>query len=216
MDGPKGTDQLLGVGHLVSNVELEGEEEKVYNNGWQDIWVYNTEKLPVGFAYDKYMLKKDFEKLDSEVRAAAMLDTLVIDEKDENAVRNVLKKYDQKYEGVISVKKIDQYVNEHSEKIYDFKKDTTSFSSKITVDNEKYVYFSVPYDKQWSVCVNGKETEILNINGLMAVHVSEGENTIKFTYSAIFVKLGAVISLISLCIWLTIVAVNYRRRKYER
>ena len=216
VDGPEGTDQLLGVGHLVSNVELEGEEEKVYNNGWQDIWVYNTEKLPVGFAYDKYMLKKDFEKLDSEVRAAAMLDTLVIDEKDENAVRNVLKKYDQKDEGVISVKKIDQYVNEHSEKIYDFKKDTTSFSSKITVDNEKYVYFSVPYDKQWSVCVNGKETEILNINGLMAVHVSEGENTIKFTYSAIFVKLGAVISLISLCIWLTIVAVNYRRRKYER
>ena len=80
------------------------------------------------------MLKKDFEKLDSEVRAATMLDTLVIDEKDENAVRNVLKKYDQKDEGVISVKKIDQYVNEHSEKIYDFKKDTTSFSSKITVD----------------------------------------------------------------------------------
>ena len=150
------------------------------------------------------MLKKDFEKLDSEVRAAAMLDMLVIDEQDKDIVKNILKKYDPKEEDIISVEKIDQYVNEHSEKIYDFKKDTTSFSAKITVNNEKYVFFSVPYDKQWSVCVNGKEAEILDINGLMAVRVIKGENTIEFTYSAIFVKLGVAISCIFIGVWLMI------------
>lgn len=213
VDGPEGTDQLLGVGHVVSNVELEKEAEKVYNNGWQDIWVYNTEKLPIGFAYDKYMLKKDFEKLDSEVRASAMLDTLVIDEKDENTVKNILKKYDEKDEGIISVKKIDQYVNEHSEKIYDFKKNTTSFSAKINVDNVKYVFFSVPYDKQWSVCVNGKETEILNINGLMAIRVGKGENTIEFSYSAMWLKLGVVISCIFIGIWLVVCICEWKKYK---
>ena len=45
-----------------------------------------------------------------------------------------------------------------------------------------YVLFTVPYDDGFSAQVNGETVEILETNGMMAVPVEKGENTIRFTW----------------------------------
>ena len=212
VDGPVGTDQLLGVGYQVDNYEYDGKKIDSFDNGWQTINVYDVRSLPVGFAYDSYMLASEFQKLDSEVRAAGMLKNLVIDDTDEKKVKKRLK-HSEVESGTVSVEEIPQYVQSHTEKIYDFQKTAKTFSAKIDVSKDKYVFFSVPYDKQWSAVVNGESCEILNINGLMAVPVTKGENTIQFVYSAIWLKLGCIISIVCLGIWILVFWVSKKKSK---
>ncbi len=214
VEGPEGTDELLGTGYVVSQNELTGVNEIMsYSNGNETLRLYDTRSLPIGFSYDTYMLKSDFEELDSSIRAVAMLKNLVIDDEDEGQVAGILRKYDENTDGEIILENKEEYIASHNERITDFEKDARSFSSKIKTDREKYVYFSVPYDSQWSVIVNGERSEILKINGLMAVKVPEGNSTIEFEYTPVYLYCGAGVSLLSWIIWIIYRSVDKRGRK---
>lgn len=214
VNGPEGTDELLGAGYFVTNYEDDDLEEIAsYHNGYQQIWVYDIKSLPIGFSYDTYMTQTEFLELPQEVRACAMLHSLVVRDEDESSVEAVLANAAEE-KGKISVRKKDEYIQERGkEVISEFHYDTKGFQAKITLDEEKYVFFSVPYDVQWSAEVNGKSTEILNINGLMAVRAKQGENEIVFHYTALYVKAGMALSIISL---LLLVAWCVIMRKGER
>ena len=203
VDGPEGTDELLGTRYVVSMSELlDANEIMRYSNGNETLRLYDTRSLPVGFSYDTYMLKSDFEKLDSSARAVAMLKNLIVADEDEEQVAEVLEKYDEKTDGEISLDNKEEYIQSHDETITDFQKDARSFSSKIATDEETYVFFSVPYDSQWTASVNGEESEILKINGLMAVKVPAGDSIIEFEYVPVYLYCGAGVSLLSWIIWI--------------
>lgn len=81
----------------------------------------------------------------------------------------------------------------------------------IKVSQDKVLVFSIPYDKGWTVNVNGKSTEIIKTNiGLMGINLTEGSYEIELKYSPPFLKVGSFITLISLLVFLII------RRKYKR
>lgn len=198
VNGPNGTDELLGVGYYVANYEDKDLEEVIsYHNGFQQIWVYDMKSLPIGFAYDSYMTQTEFLELPQEARACGMLHGLVVRDEDEQKVEGVLRHAVAQDER-ISVDKKEEYVEERGkEMISEFESDTLGFRAGITLDDEKFVFFSVPYDAQWKAEVNGKSTEILNINGLMAVKAERGENEIVFSYTALYLKIGVLVSAIS-------------------
>ena len=61
--------------------------------------------------------------------------------------------------------------------------------------------------------MNGQEQEILNINGLMAVRVSEGENEIAFQYIYAPLKYGAAISMAGAALYGIYLAAVRKRHK---
>ena len=94
--------------------------------------------------------------------------------------------------------------------------ENNSFTSKIRLDKENLVFYSIPYEEGWSATVDGKPVEIEKVNvGFMAVCVPAGDHTITFTYRTPQLTQGLLISggaLILTVIYL--LAVFLYRRKH--
>lgn len=202
--GPEGTNEILSVGYYVMADPWNDPLFHTFNNGYRDIYVYHDEKaLPIGFTYDTYMTKSEFNQIDSSFRAMAMLKTLIIADEDEAEVSKVLRKYNAETDGGYDVSLREDIKREHKKEASEnFWYNSTGFGSTITTNGEKYAFFSVPYSDGWSAVVNGEEAEIITINGLMAVRVGSGENVIEFSYMNKWLVLGALMSVAGIVVWI--------------
>ncbi len=208
--GYQGIRELLGGRYIYSVTEQTGYTYigEVENSNGQIMYIYENENaLPIGFTYDSYMTRTEFEVYGAQARPAVMLRTLVIEDEDAEKVSDVLKHYNLENYGetigeTMSTESkiktsIEAAVKERGKEISgNFDWGDNYFSSTITADAEKYAFFSVSYDKYWKASVNGEEAEILNINGLMAVRVNEGANEIRFEYDYLPLKAGIVCSIL--------------------
>lgn len=77
--------------------------------------------------------------------------------------------------------------------------DKNHIKGNITATKEKPVMFtSVPYEKGWTVLVDGKKTEYYDVYDMfIALDLSEGYHEIEFKFTPPYFKLGVVISIIS-------------------
>lgn len=208
--GYQGVRELLGGRYIYSVTKQKdytyiGEAE---NSNGQIMYIYENENaLPIGFTYDSYMTRTEFEVYGAQARPAVMLRTLVVYDEDAEKVSDVLQAYNLEDYGetigeTMSTNSkiktsIRDAVKERGRETSDsFEQGDNYFCSTITADAEKYAFFSVPYDKYWKAAVNGEEAEILNINGLMAVRVNAGENEIRFDYDYLPLKAGIVCSIL--------------------
>lgn len=164
----------------------------------EDFIIYeNQNYLPMGFAYDHCVLQKDFDGLSRSYKVATLMNNLVLSEQQFMKYGNIIT-FDQNpnstdYDGFC------QSVEERkSMSCYYFKEDTNGFTAKISLDEPKLVFFSVPYDKGFTAYVNGKQTEIECVsNGMMAVKVEAGNDTvIRFDYEVYGFKTGVIISVV--------------------
>lgn len=89
-------------------------------------------------------------------------------------------------------------------KLKDNSLEITSFSETDitgTIDNSKdsILYTSIPNDGGWSAYVDGKKTELLTVfDYLCSIPLTEGKHTIRLVYRTPGIKLGSVISFISI------------------
>ena len=83
----------------------------------------------------------------------------------------------------------------------------------VTAKEGQILYTSIPYDKGWTVKVDGKEAKIIPLfdGALIGLDLDEGEHTLEFTYEAEGLRLGAVISAVGILICLVLVI--YERKK---
>ena len=171
-------------------------------NGF-DIWE-NQYYIPMGFSYDFYITRSNYDKLSTEHRELIMLKAVVI--KDDS-----VDKYSYILSELPSEKKIyteATYFNDCRERASmvcsDFSYTDTGFNAQINSDQERLVFFSVPYEDGWSAKVNGEAVEIERVNvGFMAVSVPKGEGTnIVFTYVTPGLRTGILISIGSLVLLL--------------
>ncbi len=73
--------------------------------------------------------------------------------------------------------------------------DDNSVSGDVTLEEESYIFFSLPCDKGWSAQVDGEPAEILRANSsFMAVKAGAGEHTIELSYSTPYLKAGYIVS----------------------
>lgn len=69
----------------------------------------------------------------------------------------------------------------------------------INVGDNKLLYTSIPYDRGWSIKVDGKEIEPVKIfDSLIGIELSEGNHTIEFKYIPRGLYVGAGVSIISI------------------
>lgn len=190
---------LLGAKYIVSTAKKNDEnikfiEKKTLSSG-QEIYFYENEyALPIGFTQDKYLRKSEFDLLGQEYKTAAMINALVIDDEDEAAVSKILPHQENCVYADLSENIKDVFEEKKKESTIDFTVEDNYFSATVKTEKERYMFFTVPYDKNWSATVNGKEAEIIKSNGLMAVPVPEGESKVEFRFDYPLFKYAVIIS----------------------
>lgn len=72
---------------------------------------------------------------------------------------------------------------------------------------------STSYSSGWKAYVDGKETEVINVNtGFIGIPLEEGEHDVHFVYCTPWIKLGTVISTLGI-LCLVIIIIKQRKRK---
>ncbi len=84
----------------------------------------------------------------------------------------------------------------------DIKIASNCVEGKINSDGNDILFLSLPYQKGWSVFVDGEKQKIYQANYFgMAVSIAEGEHFIKCTYETPGLKLGAFISFLGFALF---------------
>ncbi len=104
---------------------------------------------------------------------------------------------------------------ELSQQVFEIERfEDTFIKGKIEANEDGIMYTSIPYDKGWSVTVDGKEIETVAFkDALLAVPLTAGEHTIELSYLSQGLKEGIAISIIALICFAFIAFKDKRTRK---
>ncbi len=172
--------------------------------------------IPMGFTYDYYVDQDTFEEYEEKSRDQLMLKALYLDEDGIEKYGDLLEELpESELPALTEEDYISNCLDRRESAGYEFSYDNHSFTSKIKLQKENLVFFSVPYEKGWSATVNGKPAEIIKSNvGFMSVAAPAGDNEIVFTYHTPGLKAGILISLIALAFFFLYLGwVRYLRKK---
>ena len=85
----------------------------------------------------------------------------------------------------------------------------------IRLANDKMLYTSIPYDKGWSVYVDGEKLDDENIvkigNALMGVNMESGEHTVEFKFTPSGMVPGIILSVIGILILVLLIVFNKKK-----
>lgn len=94
----------------------------------------------------------------------------------------------------------------------------TLIEGDIEAENDGVFYISIPYEKGWSMFVDGVEVEITPFeNALISANLSKGKHQITLKYSPEGFKTGVIISVLGLAVLVVLIILNIiirRRKKY--
>ncbi len=189
----------------------------VYYDMQNDCTIYeNTYFIPMGFTYDKYMSKQTFESFEESARDEVMVHAVLLSDEDINKYGDLMSELIS--DGSYIPNEVSYFEDCEARREtagYYFSYDKTSFTSKIVLDKENLVFYSVPYEAGWSAYVNGVKTEIIKVNnGLMAIKAPAGDNEIVFKYETPGLKTGVLITLSAVIILILYMGfIMYMRKK---
>ena len=191
----------------MQDFEYVGDQNKFY--------VYeNKNFVPMGFAYDTYVLDKDMKNIGETEKPIMLMNSLVLEEKQAQRLSNVIKKFDMKSQAVSKAMYNKACEEKREQSCYSFKYDSDGFEGKIKLDAPKLVFFSVPYEKGWTAEINGQPVNVEKVSyGFMAVVAPPGDSTIVFKFKAPGLILGRVVSVSALAVLGIYWYIDYDRRK---
>ncbi len=174
-------------------------------NGY-DIWE-NEYYIPMGFSYDYYLTRGEYEAFSkgsdtsAGQRELAMLRAIVLEDGDIPSVEGMLEHLDAMSRDFTEENYLADCQSRRSMACENFAYTSSGFRANMTnITRDRLVFFSVPYEAGWSARVNGEEASILRANvGFMAVRVPKGELAeIEFIYHTPGLGTGILITLASL------------------
>ena len=112
---------------------------------------------------------------------------------------------------------ISRYNNLENKKMIIEEKGPNFIKGAINVDNENILLIPIPYSKGWKVLDNGERMQAISVNGgFMGLPLLKGENNIEIYYKPPYIKLGIIVSSISVVIFLLVLIIEKRNKKlYE-
>lgn len=97
--------------------------------------------------------------------------------------------------------------------IDEFNNDDIKAHIKVEADGQ-WLFTSIPYDKGWTVTVNGVVMEAVKVNqGFIGLQLDAGEYNIEFSYWPVGLNTGMILSGISLLIFIGIILKDRRQTK---
>ncbi len=189
--------------------------------GWQYVntrhgfSIYENEHyIPMGFFYDGYITRSEFDALPQERRQFALLKALVVE--DDEASSIPLQHIQPLSLTANSTTYAEDCANRAQNTAHSFTVDTTGFTATVTASEDNWVFFSVPYEDGWTATVDGQPADIHRVNvGFMAVACPAGQTvTVRFDYETPGLRTGAMISAAALLVLLLywIAAARHNRR----
>lgn len=169
------------------------EKTKNYN-------VYENENyVSMGIPYNYYISKQSFDKLEQKTKEDILIYAVVLDEKQIDRYKDILKKLD--------LEKIEKLNTNYKKYIKSLENKTSTnfhYTSNgaeldITTKKDTLIVMSIPYDKGWTITINGEKKTYENVdNGLIGIKIGKGKNKIKLEYTTPGLKIGTIISILSL------------------
>ena len=101
----------------------------------------------------------------------------------------------------------------------DVQLDSRGLTARITLEEEKLVFFAVPWDEGFSAVVNGQKAPVLKVSGgLMAVPAPAGESIIRLEYHTAGLGASLTVAVCSLAAWLAYMAlqIHSKRKKQQK
>jgi len=194
-------------------IDLPGFEYKNKQNGF---YVYeNKYYVPMGFTYDSYIDEDSAEQLTEQTREKLLMRSLVLTEKQAEKYSDIISKISNNDTiGLTDKTYFSDCMDRKSESCSEFNYDSDGFKAKITLEDSKLVFFSVPYDDGWTAYVNGNPADVEQVScGFMAVKADSGENEIEFRYSTPGLKYGLIISAGGITILVIYLLICRKRKK---
>lgn len=91
------------------------------------------------------------------------------------------------------------------EQLEDIEISSNKVRGTICVETDKLLCLSLPYMDGWSAKLDGKEVKIYKANSMfMAIEVPAGEHVVEFSYCTPWLKLGGMISVVTLLVCIVI------------
>lgn len=218
--------------HAIPGVDTPGEDEiasvkyyvlkaprndlnliTTFDNGNRMLYLYeDPDALPVAYTFSSYITEGDYLKMPAGIRTTAAMKAMVVPEASAEKVSEVLPVCEEQFALRYNKEVFRQYQREHLDEVCEnFTKTNRTFSFTISADKDKYIYVTVPYSLFWSAKVSGKEAEIIESNGMMAVRGSAGINEVSFTYTPKMTYFGLAGTAAGIICWLGLLL--YGRRK---
>lgn len=172
-----------------------------YLENQSDYAIYeNNAALPMGYAYDSYMLTEDAKKI--RMVDNAMVGNVILTQEQAEKYSDILTQSAD--EDMTSDKLYERFLTDVEDRTAlgakQFSVNSSGFTAVTDYDRDRFVVFSVPYDKGWSgkVSVQGaaaQELEVEKVNGgFIGVRIPAGVCEISFTYTTPGSSLGIVCS----------------------
>ncbi|WP_242964965.1 YfhO family protein [Scatolibacter rhodanostii] len=189
------TDTEYFAGEANDEPQMPGWIYHGYANGF-DIWE-NEYYIPMGFTYEYYISRSDFDALSESQRELVMLKAIVLEDYQIERLSGILKPLPQKEKVYTQEAYFEDCQKRAKESCYSFHYTNTGFTAEIQSSRSNLVFFSVPYESGWSAEVNGEKQLIEKTNvGFMSVQVPQGEKVvIEFTYQTPGLVAGVVLTL---------------------
>lgn len=184
--------------------------------------IYENENfLPMGFAYDEYMTRGEFESIPEDQRHLALMRALVLEDEQSDRLSTMLDHMmvneDTPFE---YTDYLDDVQERRSMSCTGFAKDNLGFTAHSSFEYPRMVFFSVPQDAGWSATVNGAPVDIETVDiGFMAVKVPSGDAVIRFDYRTPGLFAGLIASgcaILTLALYMFIFSRLKPRRKRDQ
>jgi uncharacterized membrane protein YfhO len=161
--------------------------------------------IPMGFGYDKYILRSDFDTLSLTQKDFTLLKSFVVEDAEKGNYSG-LTKLELKDTLPLSSYTWDVYrgyVNELRKDTFRIAERTqSSFKGSVHLDKKKLLFLSIPFDKGWKAKVNGTEQEIKLVDaGMSGLLLDKGDQQIELKFTPRYLKKGLIVSLIGIVVY---------------
>lgn len=168
---------------------------------------------PIGYAYETCITEEELTALPLEQRGIASLTHLVVRSEDLPHVQDVLAHATT--EGMEATEETIAALTERNtrSRVQEFQRDAQGFRCNTAYDEERVVFFSVPWDSGWRARIDGAEAEILKVlGGMMAIRVPEGAHALTFSYVTPGYRAGVLLAAIAWIVFCVLACRSYRKR----
>lgn len=178
--------------YYINKSTIENTGENVISDFTDD--VYQAEE---GVFDNVSIVRKERKNKEIFEREMLLLKGIWLNDEQIEKYKDILSELPQSLRNDISAQAyVNDCKNRQAQAGYYFEPTKNGFISKINLEKDNLVFYSVAYDNNFTAYVDGKETEIEEVfNGMCAVMVEKGDHTIEFRYNVKGLTEGIVISL---------------------
>lgn len=209
-----GLAELLGGKYYVTDTAEEKTALQEFVIDGTTYYVYEQDACPIGFAVSNFISEQELRNISLENRGIALLAAALVPDEEMEAVSDILT--EATADTIDFGESVADYVAADSARaVHDFTRDSNGFTCTTAYDEDCYVYFSVPYDNDWTLKIDGEAAEIISSGGMMLVRVPAGEHSLEFTYSTPYYRQGVAMALVALVVLVGYEAVLYKKKRQQ-